>query len=111
MVSEILLEARVKRDIALVITEQVELQLIRTRPGQVEIIERVAVGRNPCRVGDAVSVLPDGGLGLEEGPKCIAIRLRLVFPIFPDRVPALAQSFLVGVTVLRDDGGYAFRML
>ena len=75
-VAEILLEGRVKRDVALVITEKIELRLIRTGTGQVEVIERVAVGRNPRRVGDTVSVLPDGGLGFEKGAQRVAIFLR-----------------------------------
>jgi len=110
VVSEILLEARVKRHVSLVVTEQVELWLVCAPPGQVEIIERVSVGRNSCRIGDAVRVLPNGRLGLEESAEGVAVRLRWVLPIGPDRVPAVAQPFLVGVAVLGDDGGYAFWM-
>ena len=101
--AEILLERRVERDIALVVAEQVELQLGRAGPAQVEVIERVAVRRNSRRVGDAVRVLPDGRLGLEEGAQRLAVLLRCVLPISPDRVPAVAQAFLIGVAILRND--------
>ena len=57
--SEILLEGRVERDVALVVAEQVELQLVGAGPGQVEVVERIAVRGHRRRVGDAVRVLPD----------------------------------------------------
>src|SRR5262247_2732691 len=51
---EIVLEGREERDVALVVTQEVELQLIRAGPGQVEVVERVAVWRDRRRVRDAV---------------------------------------------------------
>src|SRR5262245_66384668 len=48
--AEIVLESWVERNIALVITEQVKLQLIGAGPGQVKVIEGVAVVRNEGRV-------------------------------------------------------------
>src|SRR5712691_5414054 len=59
MLAEIGLERGVERDIALVVAEQIELNLIRAAACQVEIVERKSVGRNQGRVGDAVCVLPD----------------------------------------------------
>ena len=56
---EILLESRIERDVALVVAEQVELHLGHAGPGEVEIVQRIAVRRNHRRVGYAVRVLPD----------------------------------------------------
>jgi hypothetical protein len=41
--SELILKGRVKRDVALVIAEQVQLDLIRATAGQIEVVERIAV--------------------------------------------------------------------
>src|SRR5262249_20400613 len=97
-------------NIALVITEQVELQLIGAGPGQVEVIEGVAVWRNQGRVGYAVRVLPVGRLGREEGAERHSVRLRRILPVGPNRSPAVTETLLVGVAVLRNDGGYPLRM-
>src|SRR5208337_4796391 len=56
---EIRLEGRIERDVALVVAEQVELQLVRAGPGEIEIVERIPVGRDGGRIGYAVCVLPD----------------------------------------------------
>src|SRR4029453_4702851 len=74
--AEILLESRVERDVALVITEQVWLQLIGAGPGQVKVIQGVAVGRNQGRVGYAVRVLPVGRLRREQGAERFSVLLR-----------------------------------
>ena len=58
MGAEIGLEGRIERDVALVITEQVELHFGRSGSAHVEGIERVSVRRNSGRVGHAVGVLP-----------------------------------------------------
>src|SRR5262245_17122270 len=55
-------------------------------------------------------VLPVGCLRREEGAERPSVRLRRVLPIGPDRTPAVAETFLVRVAVLRDDGGYPLRM-
>ena len=49
--------------------------------------------------------------GVEEGAQRLAVCLRRVLPIGPDRIPAVAQPFLIGVAVLRDDRGDALGML
>src|SRR5262245_45543231 len=51
--SEVLLESGVQRDVALVVAEQVQLDLVRTGTGQVEVVERIPVGRDRRRVGYA----------------------------------------------------------
>ena len=48
--------------------------------------------------------------GRQEGAQRIAVGLRRIFPIGPDRIPAVAQPLLIGVSVLRDDGGDALRV-
>src|SRR5436190_13215624 len=103
MGAEIPLEGRIQCDVALVVAEQVELHLIGARPGEVEIVERVPVRRYYGWIGNAVGILPDRRLGLEEGAKRLAVGRRSVLPIGPDRVPAVAQPLLIGVAILRDD--------
>src|SRR5262245_54968531 len=65
--SEVLLEGGVERDVALVVAEQVQLNLIRTGTGQVEVVERITIGRDGRGVGYAVGVLPPRRLGAQEG--------------------------------------------
>ena len=100
-----MLEGRIERDVALVVAEQVELHFVHAGPGEIEIVERIAVRRNPRRVGHAMRILPDGRLRLEEGAQRLAIGWRRILPIGPDRIPAVAQALLIGVAVLRDDRG------
>src|SRR6516165_7843633 len=73
--AEIRLEGRIECDVALVVTEQVELHFCGPGPGQVKIIERVSVRRYCRRVGHAVGVLPDRGLGRQERPQGVTIGL------------------------------------
>src|SRR6516165_2559283 len=65
MGAEVVLEPRVEVDVAGVVEEEVELDFVRARPGQVVIVEGVAVGRDQRRVGYSVGVLPHGCFGLE----------------------------------------------
>jgi hypothetical protein len=78
---EISLEGWVERDVALAVAEQIQLHLIGAGPGKVEVVERVSVRRNSRRIGRAVRVLPDGGLGFEEGTHGVAVGGRRVLPI------------------------------
>src|SRR5262249_51775979 len=64
--SEVMLEGRVERDVALVIAEQIQLDLVGARAGQVEVVERIAVRRNRGHVRHPVRVLPARRVGREE---------------------------------------------
>jgi len=87
--AEIRLKARIERDIALVVAKQVKLHVVRTGAGEVKVVERVAVRRDHGRVGNAVRVLPSGGLRGQEGAQRIAVGLRGTFPIGSDRLPTV----------------------
>src|SRR5258708_27274033 len=102
---EVFLERRIQCDVALVIAEEIELHFIRTGTGQIEVVEVLTIRRHDRLVRYAVRVLPAGCLRSEEGAERLSVRLRRVLPIRPDRSPALAETFLVGIAVLRDDGG------
>src|SRR3546814_3140144 len=67
--AEILLESRVERDVALIVAEKVELNLVGAGPCQVEVVEVLPVRRNGRFIGDAVSILPARGLRGQEGPQ------------------------------------------
>ena len=51
-----------------------------------------------------------GCLRSEKSAERRSVRLRWVLPVGPDWAPAAAEAFLVGVAVLRDDGGDPLRM-
>src|SRR5262249_28434893 len=73
------------------------------RSCEIEVVERIPVWRNERRIGDAVGILPDRCFGREESTERLPVRLRRLSPVGSDRVPAVAQPFLVGVAILRDD--------
>src|SRR5262245_35229911 len=54
--AEIFMKGRVQRNIALVVAEQVQLDLIGTGTGQIESVERIPVRRHSRHVGDAVGI-------------------------------------------------------
>src|SRR4029077_16915328 len=88
-----------------------ELNLVRAGARHVEVVERIAVGRNRRRIAYAVGVLPKRRFGREEASQRVPVRLRRFAPIGPNGVPAVAQALLIGVAVLRDDRGNPLRML
>src|SRR5262249_9089615 len=61
--AEVLLELRIQRDIAGVVEEQVELDLVVAGPSEQRRVECVALGRDQRLVSDAMHVLPPGRLG------------------------------------------------
>src|SRR5262249_16214403 len=101
--AEVFLERRIKCDVALVIAEEIELHFIRTGAGQIEIVKVLTVRRHYRRVRYTVRVLPTGRLGREKDAESVSVRLRWVLPIGPEWSPAITETLLVGVTVLRDD--------
>src|SRR5262249_4546620 len=88
-----------------VVTEEIELHFISARTSQIEVIEVLSVRRYDRLIGYALGVLPAGCLRREEGAERLSVRLRRVLPVSSDRRPALAETFLIAVAVLRDDGG------
>ena len=110
MSPEVVLERWVERDVALVVAQQVQLRLVGAGAGQIEIVERIAVWRNRGHVRDTVCVLPARRLGSEKATERLSVGWRRVSPIGPNRVPAVAQPFLIGVAVLGDDCKEAIRM-
>src|SRR5262245_46750644 len=55
-------------------------------------------------------VLPHRRLRREEGAERLSVGLRRVLPVGSDRSPAITETLLVGVAVLRNDGGNPLRM-
>src|ERR1700741_4056167 len=96
------LEGRIQRDVALVIAEKVELHLVCAGTGQIEVVKVLTIRRYHRWVGYAVRVLPAGCHWSEEGAERPSVRLRRILPVGLDWTPALAESFLVGVAVLRN---------
>src|SRR5262245_24787678 len=101
--AEVFLELRVQRDIAGVVEEEVELDLVVAGPSEQRRVEGVALGRDQRFLWYAMHVLPLGRFGREETAERRAICGRGLPPVALDRVPALAQPLLIGVAILRDD--------
>jgi hypothetical protein len=70
---EILLEFGIERDVALVIAEQIELDLIVAGSGEKRSIESPGIRRQSLRCRYAMPILPLGRLRLEESAQCGAI--------------------------------------
>ncbi len=102
--AEIVLECRIERDVALVVGEQIELDLIGTRTRNIKIVERVSVGGHQTNVADAMRILPVRGLRLQHAAQRVAVCFRRILPIRADGVPSVTQSLLIGIAVLGDDG-------
>src|SRR5262249_47659991 len=107
---KIILESWVERDIALVVAEQVQLDFVGARTSQIKIVERITVWRNRRHVRHTVCVLPARYFRFEKSAQRVTVGLRRIFPIFLNRVPPIAQSFLISVAVLRNNCSDAIRM-
>src|SRR6202451_1210582 len=57
-----------------------------------------------------MGVLPACRLRSEKGPQGASIGRGRVFPVGADGVPTIAESFLIGVTVLGNDRGNPLRV-
>src|ERR1700684_4058064 len=81
MGTEIVLEVRIERDVALVVAKQVELDLVGAGTRQIEIVQRPAIGRDGRLVSDTVGVLPARRFRREEGAERLPIGRRRVLPV------------------------------
>jgi hypothetical protein len=73
--AKVVLKDRIERDVALVVAEQIQLNVVGAGTRQIEIVERLAIRGNRRVIDDTVGVLPPRGLGREEGAKRFAIGL------------------------------------
>src|SRR5262249_14504038 len=105
-----LLKLRVQRYVALIVTKQVELDLV--IPGTLEEcgIKRPRIRRESLLCRYAVRVLPARGLRFEEGAQGSTVLGRRIFPVGLDRIPTVAQALQIRVAVLRDDRGDLLRV-
>jgi hypothetical protein len=99
------LESGVERDVARVVEEEIELDLVIARTSEQRGVERVGFRRYEHFIRHAVKVLPPRRLEAEKGAQRRAVLRGRLPPVFLDGVPALAQPFGIGVAVLRDDRG------
>ena len=63
--AEVALKSRVECDVGLVVTQQVELNLVGAWARQVEVVQRQPIRRNRRLVDDAIGVLPARRKGVE----------------------------------------------
>src|SRR4029077_16186304 len=92
---EVILEGWVGRHVALIVAEEVQLDFVGARTGQIEIIERIAIWGNRGHVRHAMRVLPARGMGREEAAGRLSVGGRPPLPIGPNGIPAVAESFLI----------------
>src|SRR5215472_14563768 len=97
--AEVVVELRIQRDIAGVVEEQVELDLVVTGPSEQRRVERIALGRDQRLVVHAMHVLPLGRLGRQELAKRRAVGGRGLLPVALEGVPALAQPIFISYAV------------
>src|SRR5580692_3243887 len=81
MRAEELLKLRIKRDIAFVVTDEVELNLSTLRAIQQSLVEKDGFGRNSLLgIGDAVMILPTSGFQGAKTAEDIPVLLGWIFP-------------------------------
>src|ERR1700729_2037080 len=110
MGTEILLECRIVNQVGSVIENQVELVLFRAGASHVGDVQRVSVGRYQLAIRAMKILEVADRLGTERGATGFAMRRRRRSPVRLPGPPLVAQAFDIGVAVLTDDGGDAFRM-
>ena len=97
---EISLELGIEGDVAGIVEEEIELDLIVARRERCAV-QRVGSRGDVSRVGDAMGVLPLRRLWREERAQLLAICRRRILPIALDRRLVAAEAFLIGVAVAR----------
>ena len=112
MRAEVLLKLRIKRHVAFVVTDEVELNLSTLRAIQQSLVEKDGFRRNALLgIGDAVMILPASGFQGGKAAEDIPVLLSWIFPVGSDRSPVFAQTFLIGVSILGDDGRNSLRVI
>src|ERR1700733_3923081 len=101
--TEIILERRVESHVVGIVEKQVELDVRVAGTRHQRGVERVALGRDHFRVRDSHGVFALDPFGIQPFAYRFAILSRGVFPITANGRPGRAESFFVGVAVLRDD--------
>jgi hypothetical protein len=77
---EVILESWVECDVTLVVAEQIQLNLVGARAGQIEVVERIAVRRNRGHIRHTVRVLPARRVGREEAAESLSVGRRRLLP-------------------------------
>src|SRR5271166_3385788 len=86
MRAEELLKLGIKRHVAFVVTDQIELNLGALRAIQQSLVEKDCFRRNAfLSIGHAVVILPAGGLQGGKGAQGITVLLRRILPVSPNR--------------------------
>src|SRR6516164_2430378 len=105
--AKIALEFGVERDIAPIVKNEVELDLLRAGPGHVGDVQGIAVRRYTACVR-TIEVLPvTDGLGREGCPAGFTMISRGLAPIGLPGSPGIAEALEIGIAVLADDRAHA----
>jgi len=78
---KISLELGIEGDVAGIVEEEIELDLIVARAGKQRAVERVRLWRDLGRIGDPVGVLPLRRVGREERAQLLPVRRSRILPI------------------------------
>src|SRR5262249_22557709 len=96
--------AVIERDIRLIVVKKIELNCGVARPVQKELIHRISIWTDSGWVGDTMCVLKDGLFFREETEhRLLSLRIAIC-PEWLHGIECTANTLLVGVTVLNDDG-------
>src|ERR1700722_82655 len=105
------LKLRVKRNVAPVVMEEVELDVLVAGTIQQRLVMRPIIRIDTGDVGYAVGVLELGGRGRNKKAQRLTVCVRTVGPVGLDWIPEFLETLLVGVAILNDKRGDAIRVL
>src|SRR5579871_5277901 len=109
-VTKILVKRGIECNIGGVVEEDIQLNFIYARAREKCGVKCVGFGGDQQRIAYAIQVLIARGFVGDHGADGVAVLGSWVGPVAAQVAPSVTQAFLVGVSILRDDGGYALGM-
>jgi hypothetical protein len=109
---KVFLEFRVQSNIALVVPEQVKLQLDIAGPAKQRPVERPSVRAEPLdkQLRKSGRILQPNTVRAEPAAQFLAIFCGRYLPIGLESIPVATEPFLVGIAILDDQRCHPFRM-
>src|SRR5688500_17217572 len=91
------LKVRIERDVAAIVEDQIELDLIRSRPRQVSNVEFVAVGGQQSWIGSGAILPAPNRRRRERRSARFTVRGARLTPISLPRPPFVTESLDIGI--------------
>src|SRR4030095_1861152 len=103
-VAEIFLKDWIEGEVRSVIEKEIELDVFIAGALQQSSVQSIGFRRDHLRISNAMRVLPACALVGQQGvPDNLAVLGGWLRPIAPNRIPCIAETFLIRVRILRDD--------